>query len=77
MIAQRGTYHFYPTDWQRTIEPRGFPDPRANALDPFHFALIGVNGQKARVYGALSGDTFFIVWFDLDHRIWPTFKKHT
>lgn len=77
IVAQRKTYHFYETIWERTIEPQGFSDPRIKELDPFHFALLGVNGQKARVYGALANDTFYVVWFDLEHAIWPTFKKHT
>ena len=77
LVAQRHTYHFYETAWEQTIEPKGFLDPRVNQLDPFHFALLGVNGQKARIYGALAEDTCYIVWFDLYHHIWPTFQKHT
>jgi hypothetical protein len=77
ILTQRRVYHFYETFWERTVEPRGFPDERANALDAFHFALIGVNEQRARVFGALSGHTFYIVWFDRDHLILPARLKHT
>lgn len=48
-----------------------------NLLEPFHFALLGVNGQLTRVFGAYSSGTFYIVWFDLDHMIWPSELKHT
>lgn len=70
-------YHFHPVDWAQTIKQGGFPDSRANNLEPFQFALLGINGKKARVYGALSQNTFYIVWFDINHEIWPTLKKHT
>jgi hypothetical protein len=70
-------YHFHAVDWDRTAEPQGFPDSRLLALPSYQFALLGVNQQRARVYGVLHGNTFYIVWFDLDHAIWPSFKKHT
>lgn len=69
--------HFGEVDWSKTIKPAGFPDKRANVLPPFHFSLLNVNGQKARVFGAYSAGTFFVVWFDIEHMIWPTFKKNT
>lgn len=77
LLTQRRVYHFYETPWERTVEPQGFPDQRANEFDPYHFALIGVNRQKARVFGAVSGDTFYIVWFDYEHQILPVKLKHT
>ncbi len=70
-------YHFHSVDWSTTTEPGGFPDRRLDELEPFQFALLNVNQQRARVYGAISGDTFFIVWFDLHHQITPSYKKHT
>jgi len=70
-------YHFHPVDWSQTIKKSGFPDSRANALEPYQFSLIGVNSSKARVFGAFAQGIFYIVWFDLEHKIDPTFKKHT
>ncbi len=69
--------HFGEVDWSKTTERGGFPFPAVNNLQPFHFALLGVNGQMARVYGAYSQGTFYIVWFDLNHEIWPTPLRHT
>lgn len=73
----RTTYHFYPVRWEQTIEKSGFPCRGANELEAFHFALVGVNGQLARVYGSLYKNTFYIIWFDLNHIIWPSFKSYT
>jgi len=73
----RTTYHFHPVSWEQTIKKNGFPLTEVNRLSAFQFALIGVNSGKARVYGALYQNTFFIVWFDLEHTIWPSFKSHT
>lgn len=74
---ERRVYHFGEVDWSQTIEKQGFPNTTINSLSPFHFALLGVNGQMTRVYGAYSSGIFYIVWFDLDHKIWPTPLKNT
>jgi len=76
LARQRSTYHFYQTDWSKCTE-NCFPDSRANALPSFHFSIVGVNNQKARVFGAYQAGIFYIVWFDLEHKIWPTEKKRT
>ena len=75
----RGVYHFNPVIWEKTIYPQGFPPPieSLNELEPFHFAILGVNNQQARVFGAYAQSTFYIVWFDYDHSIWPVSKKNT
>lgn len=77
LSRQRGVYHFGEVDWSATIEKRGFPDKKVNNLSPFHFALLGVNNQLTRVFGAYSTGVFYIVWFDLEHKIWPTEKRNT
>jgi len=76
LVNQRSTYHFYQTDWSKCTE-RGFPDKRVSTLPSFHFSLVGVNNKKARVYGAYQAGIFYIVWFDLEHIIWPTEKRNT
>ncbi len=73
----RSTYHFHFVDWKNTQEKNGFPESRANQLEPYQFSLVGINNQKARVYGACAEGVFYIVWFDFEHEIWPSFKKHT
>lgn len=76
MIRDKRTLHFHEVIWSETKKPSGFPN-QANQLPSFQFELLGVNNGKARVYGALSNNIFHIVWFDFNHGIWPTFKKHT
>jgi len=73
----RRVMHFGEVDWGKTTEKGGFNNPALAFLPPFHFALLGVNGQKARVFGAYSGGIFYIVWFDLEHVIWPSFLRNT
>lgn len=77
LLRESKVRHFHEVDWDQTTEPDGFPDPRAMEMQAFQFALLGVNGQLTRVYGALSRDTFYIVWIDWNHEIWPSLKKHT
>lgn len=75
--SERRVYHFYETDWSHTTKPLGFPNPSVNQLSPFHFSLINVNDQMARIFGAYSKGTFYIVWVDLYHEILPVGLKHT
>lgn len=77
LTRERYVYHFGEVIWGETIKKSGFPDSRVNQLPAFHLALLGVNGQKTRVYGAFSTGTFYVVWFDLNHDIWPVKLKHT
>jgi hypothetical protein len=77
LSRERKVYHFNEVNWEKTTKKTGFPDSRVNQLQAFHFALLGINNQKARVYGAYSAGTFYIVWFDLNHEIWPVELKHT
>lgn len=57
----RFVYHFREVDWSKTTEPKGFPFIRLNDLQPFHFALLGVNQQLARVFGAYASNVFYVV----------------
>ncbi len=77
LVRDNRVLHFHPVDWKQTTKPNGFPFSQANNVDAFQFELIGLNHGKARVYGALSNNIFHIVWFDFNHLIWPSFKKHT
>ena len=76
-IVGNRVYHFFPVYWEQTIKKGGFPTQEANRLDAYHFALVGLNNQKARVYGAYAEGTFYIIWFDFNHEIWPTFPRNS
>lgn len=73
----RSFYHFHEVIWEKTTEKRGFSNNLLDDLPHFQFMLPGINSQKARVFGALQGNTFFIVWFDLNHDVCISNKKHT
>ena len=34
-------------------------------------------GGKPRLYGFLVGNIFHVVWWDREHEVWPSRKKHT
>lgn len=70
-------FHFGSVTWEKTIKKNGFENKVLDVLPPFHFALLNVNEQLCRVYGAYYQGTFYIVWFDLNHEIWPTKLKNT
>ncbi len=77
MLRDKRVYHFGEVIWERTIHKTGFDNVSAKRLPAFHIALLGVNRQLARVYGAYSQGVFYVVWFDLKHKIWPTALRNT
>jgi len=56
MRQQSIVMHFGDVRWEKTIEPQGFP--KSGKDNAFHFALLNVNGQKARVYGQYFNGVF-------------------
>ena len=77
MQRQKAVLHFGEVIWSKTIKPNGFEQPALEGLEPFHFALLGVNGQLTRVFGAYGSNVFYVVWFDLEHKIWPSKLRNT
>ena len=77
MVQKRNVLHFHEVDWKTTTEKNGFSDLRLKDMSPFQFALLGINNQKARVFGAYYSGIFYIVWFDLDHQVDPSPLKNT
>lgn len=39
-------------------------------------ARFRLSGSK-RLYGIVDGNEFHVVWWDPDHLVWPSSKKHT
>ena len=77
LLRQSRIWHFHEVDWSQTTQRTGFPGTALDQLPHFQFELPGVNSGKARVFGAYQKGVFFIVWFDLNHEIWPSLLKHT
>lgn len=34
-------------------------------------------GSKERIFGILEKNVFYVLWWDLEHRVWPSSKKRT
>lgn len=77
LSRENKVWHFHPVDWEKTREKRGFPARALDDFEPFQIALLGVNGQLTRMYGAYSANVFYVVWFDLHHAIWPSHLRNT
>ena len=57
--------------WEGTSRPDGFahlPD-QYEACPAFQFALTA--NAHGRVHGLLIDDTFYVIWLDRDHRLYP------
>jgi len=65
-------------DFEATTEKGGFSnlvnlDPdQMGAHEPWQFAVRPDQGEKRwRVHGVLIDDTFYVVWLDLEHLLYP------
>ena len=58
-------------DWNTTSEPNGFAslNQQLRGLEAWQFQIT--RNQHGRVRGFLLEDTFFIVWIDPDHHLYP------
>ncbi|RIQ21270.1 hypothetical protein DY240_15725 [Jiangella rhizosphaerae] len=56
------------------------PEPIRRLTEAFggrdSICRLRINGRR-RLYGFLTGNDFSIVWWDPEHVIWPSTKKHT
>ena len=79
LYGKASVLHFHQVDWAKTNEKHGFAGGRAEQFNDnaWQIALLSVNGQKTRMYGGYVNNVFYIVWFDLNHSIWPSYLKHT
>lgn len=76
MCQRKHSLHFHPVNWSSCTES-GFTTPVPAEMEPYQFSLVGINYSKARVFGAYYRNVFYVVWFDLEHKIWPTALKNT
>lgn len=58
-------------DWERTSEPNGFLslNEQLRALRAWQFEIT--SNAHGRVHGFLLEDTFFVVWVDPAHQLYP------
>jgi hypothetical protein len=58
-------------DWEKTSRPEGFTqlNPQLKDLPAWQFQLT--SNEHGRVHGFFIDDTFFIVWLDPAHNLYP------
>ncbi len=68
-------YRFHPIIWKDVTE-NGFPDhvPPDIAGNPYQFNIT--QSKYGRVHGFIIGSTFFVVWLDPEHNLYPD-KRNT
>jgi hypothetical protein len=69
IIKHHGSHH-HEVNWRDTAYPHGFenlPNKIRMEVTPRQFSLHG----RYRVFGFFDGTTFFIVWLDKDHKVYP------
>jgi hypothetical protein len=72
--ANNTVEHRHPIYFPDTSEPQGFTgiDPEEFADgENWQFSVSLSPGCMGRVHGVLLGDTFFVVWLDKCHRLYP------
>ena len=58
-------------NWEETSRPKGFhhlPE-QLHALPGWQFQLTA--NEHGRVHGILIGHTFYVIWLDQDHKLYP------
>jgi hypothetical protein len=58
-------------DWEGTSQPDGFSHLNAairRQITPYQFSLS--SNEHGRVHGFFSGDVFYLVWLDPEHRLY-------
>ncbi len=58
-------------DWARTSRPDGFShlNEHYRAYEGWQFCLTA--NEYGRVHGIIIDDTFYVIWLDQDHRMYP------
>ena len=70
-------WHSHPVEWKKTIYRDGFPNKSLREMESWQIALPSVKKTCTRFFGVIEKNIFHIVWFDLNHKIWPTKLKNT
>ena len=69
--SRSSSLRVHEIDWARTSEPDGFRDlnEQLRALQAWQFEIT--SNAHGRVHGFLLEGTFFVVWVDPDHQLFP------
>lgn len=71
LASRSSTLRCHPIKWEKTSEKSGFGMPNEQQLvdTPYQFSLSA--NEHGRVHGFLINETFYIVWLDPDHLLYP------
>lgn len=67
--ASGKTWRCHPIKFSETTEPNGFSTLPAHLQDNEPMQ-IGLETGDGRIHGVFSGNIFYLVWFDADHRLY-------
>jgi len=61
----------HPHTWAETARPKGFQhvNEQLKSTPSWQFQLSG--NEYGRVHGFFIGNTFYVVWLDQDHKLYP------
>ncbi len=62
----------HPIDWPKTSEKGfGFPMEEAIVDIPYQFSIT--RNEYGRIHGFFISNTFYIVWLDKEHKLYPDY----
>jgi len=70
-VNARGRMRIHSHDWPKTERPNGFPNLSAEYRDSLGWQFALSANEHGRVHGILIGDTFYVIWLDHDHILYP------
>lgn len=77
LLADRSsTLRCHPIKWEKTSES-GFGLPNEEQLVDIPYQLSLSSNEHGRVHGFFIKETFYIVWLDPDHLLYPEKKKNS
>jgi len=61
----------HPHNWEKTARPEGFAhlNEQLKSIPAWQFQLS--KNEHGRVHGFFIGDTFYIIWLDKNHKLYP------
>lgn len=64
----------HPIEWPKTSQPNGFTHLNPQLRDILAWQFQVSSNEHGRVHGFLIDETFFVVWLDPAHKLYPTQK---
>lgn len=65
------TIRNHPHDWARTSRPNGFSSLNEELRSNKGWQFCLTANEHGRVHGIIIGKTFYIIWLDRDHKLYP------